>query len=283
MIPATFDYTAPSTVADAVAALAQGGDDAKVLAGGQSLLPVLRLRMAAPALLVDLGKIDELRGVRLDGDSVVIGSMTTHHTLLGDPVVAEHLALLARATETVADPQVRHRGTLGGALSHADPAGDQGAVALALDAVMEIAGPSGSRSVPAAEFFVDYFTTALGAGEILTAVRFPSYAGWGAHYEKFQRVAQAWSIVAVAAAVQMSGGSVTAARVALTNVGPTPVRAGAVEAALIGGPATAEAVRGAAASAAEGTSPVSDSAAPAEYREHLARVLTARALVAAAG
>lgn len=282
MIPATFDYTAPTSVADAVAALTEAGDDAKVLAGGQSLLPVLRLRMAAPALLVDLGKIDELRGVRLDGDSVVIGSMTTHHALLTDPIVAEHLALLARATETVADPQVRHRGTLGGALSHADPAGDQAAVAVALDAVMEIAGPAGSRSVPAAEFFVDYFTTALEAGEILTAIRFPSYAGWGAHYEKFQRVAQAWSIVAAAAAVQVSDGTVVAARVGLTNVGPTPVRAVGVESALVGRPATTEAVRAAAASAAQGTAPVSDTAAPAEYREHLARVLTARAVLAAA-
>lgn len=282
MIPATFDYVAPTTTAEAVAALAQGGEDAKVLAGGQSLLPVLRLRMAAPALLVDLGKIEELRGVRLDGDAVVVGSMTTHHALITDPIVAEHLALLAEATETVADPQVRHRGTLGGALSHADPAGDQAAVAVALDAVMEVAGPSGSRSVPAAEFFVDYFTTALEPGEILTAIRFPSYAGWGAHYEKFQRVAQAWSIVAVAAAVQVSGGTVMAARVGLTNVGPTPVRAVGVESALAGGPATAEAVRAAAASAAQGTAPVSDSAAPAEYREHLARVLTARAVLAAA-
>jgi carbon-monoxide dehydrogenase medium subunit len=283
MIPVTFDYTAPTSVADAVAALAEGGEDAKVLAGGQSLLPVLRLRMAAPSLLVDLGKIDELRGVRLDGESVVIGSMTTHYTVITDAVVAEHLALLAKATETVADPQVRHRGTLGGALSHADPAGDQAAVAVALDATMEIAGPSGSRSVAATDFFTDYFTTALGPGEILTAIRFPSYAGWGAHFEKFQRVAQAWSIVAAAATVRVSGGSVTAARVALTNVGPTPVRATGVEAALVGGPATAEAFRAAAASAAEGTSPVSDTAAPAEYREHLARVLTARAVLAAAG
>ena len=183
----------------------------------------------------------------------------------------------------MADPQVRHRGTLGGALSHADPAGDQAAVAVALDATMEIAGPSGSRSVAAADFFTDYFTTALGPDEILTAIRFPSYVGWGAHYEKFQRVAQAWSIVAVAAALQVTDGSVTAARVALTNVAPIPVRASGVEAALIGGPATAEAVRAAAASAADGTSPVSDTSAPAEYREHLARVLTARALAAAAG
>ena len=283
MIPSTFDYTAPTSLEDALAALSAGGEDAKVLAGGQSLLPVLRLRMAAPALLVDLGRIEELRGIRLDGDSVVVGSMTTHHDIVTDAVVAEHLALLAKATETVADPQVRHRGTLGGAVSHADPAGDQAAVAVALDATMEIAGPSGSRSVAAADFFTDYFTTALEPDEILTAIRFPSYVGWGAHYEKFQRVAQAWSIVAVAAALQVTDGSVTAARVALTNVAPIPIRASGVEAALIGGPATAEAIRAAAASAADGTSPVSDTSAPAEYREHLARVLTARALGAAAG
>lgn len=283
MIPASFDYTAPTTVADAIAALAQGGDDAKVLAGGQSLLPVLRLRMAAPTLLVDLNKIDELRGVRMDGEAVVIGSMTTHHDVLADPLVAEHLRLLAEATGTVADPQVRYRGTLGGALAHADPAGDLGAVAVALDASMRIAGPDGERTVPAAEFFTDYFSTALGDGELLTAIVFPSYAGWGAHYEKFQRVAQAWSIVGVAAAVHVSGGSVTAARVGLTNMGAVPVRATAVEQALVGGPATAEAVRAAAMAATEGTDPVSDTAAPAEYRSHLAQVLTARAVLAAAG
>ncbi len=283
MIPAAFDYTAPTTLADALAALAQGGEDAKVLAGGQSLLPVLRLRLAAPALLVDLGKIEDLRGIRLDGDSVVIGSMTTHHSVMHDPVVGEHLGLLAKATATVADPQVRHRGTLGGALSHADPAGDLGAVAVALGATMQIAGTGGSRSVPAADFFTDYFTTALGEGEILTSITFPSYAGWGAHYEKFQRVAQAWSIVAVAAAVQVSGGTVSAARVGLTNMAAVPIRAVAVEAALVGGPATADAIRVAAASATQGTAPVGDTSAPAGYRSHLAQVLTARAVLAAVG
>jgi len=283
MIPASFDYTAPTTVADALAALAEGGEDAKILAGGQSLLPVLRLRMAAPALLVDLGKIEELRGVRMDGEKVLVGSMTTHHDVIADPLVAEHVALLAKTTATVADPQVRYRGTLGGALSHADPAGDLGAVAVALDAEMRIAGPNGERTVAAAEFFTDFFTTALADGEILTGIAFPSYAGWGAHYEKFNTVAQAWSIVAVAAAVQVSGGSVTAARVALTNMGPTPVRATAVEQALVGGPATAEAVRAAAQSATEGTSPVDDASAPAIYRSHLAQVLTSRAVLAAAG
>lgn len=283
MIPASFDYTAPATLDAALQALADGGEDAKILAGGQSLLPVLRLRMAAPGLLIDLDRIPELRGVRREGDRIVVGAMTTHHDVIGDPLVREHLALLATTTEQVADAQVRYRGTLGGALAHADPAGDLGAVAVALDAEMHIAGPGGQRTVAAADFFTDYFTTALGEDEILTGIAFDSFAGWGAHYEKFHTVSQAWSTVAVAAAVLAVGGSVMAARVALTNMGPTPVRAHAVEAALVGGPATADAIRGAAATAGEGTSPVDDATAPAEYRSHLATVLTARALSAAVG
>jgi carbon-monoxide dehydrogenase medium subunit len=283
MIPAAFDYVAPTTLADALAALRDGGDDAKILAGGQSLMPVLRLRMAAPALLVDLGKVAELRGVRQEGDQVVIGAMTTHHDVIGDPLVHQHLALLAKTAEQVADPQVRYRGTLGGALAHADPAGDLGAVAVALDAQMRIAGPNGTRTVPAGEFFTDYFTTALAEDEILTAIAFPSYAGWGAHYEKFHTVSQAWSTVAVAAAVLVAGGTVTAARVALTNMGAIPIRARAVEQALEGGPATDDAVRAAAQAATEGTAPVDDATAPAEYRRHLAQVLTSRAVLAAAG
>lgn len=283
MIPSPFDYTAPESVADALAALAEGGEDAKVLAGGQSLIPVLRLRMAAPTLLVDLRKIGELRGVRADGDGVFIGSMTTHAEVASDPLIAEHVSLLAKATQTVADPQVRHRGTLGGALAHADPAGDLGAVAVVLDATFEVAGTGGSRTIAAADFFSDYFTTALADGEILTGIRFPSYAGWGAHYEKFHLVAQSWSIVSVAAAVLVSGGSVTQARVGLTNMGPVPIRATAVERALVGGPATAEAVTAAAQAAAEGTSPVDDTSAAADFREHLARVLTGRAVLSAVG
>ena len=170
MIPSAFDYVAPESVADALTALADGGEDAKILAGGQSLIPVLRLRMAAPGLLIDLRKIPELHGVSLDGDQVVIGAMTTHHEVATHPLIAEHLSLLAKTAETVADPQVRHRGTFGGALAHADPAGDLGAVAVALDATFEIAGPDGNRSVPASEFFSDYFTTALAENEILTAI-----------------------------------------------------------------------------------------------------------------
>src|SRR5690606_38974533 len=232
VIPAKFDYVKPSSVEEAVQALQQGGDDAKIIAGGQSLLPVLRLRLAAPSLLVDLGGIAELRGIRDEGDRVVVGAMTTYYDIIRDEAVQRHVALLGQATETVADSQVRHRGTLGGSLAHADPAGDLGAVALALDAEMDIVGPSGRRTVPASEFFVDYFTTALGEGDILTAIRFPKYTGWGSHYEKFNRTAQAWSMVAIAAAVRVEGGTIAEARVGLTNMGATPIRARGVEEAL---------------------------------------------------
>ena len=283
MIPAKFDYVKPSSVEEAVRALAEGGEDAKIIAGGQSLLPVLRLRLAAPSLLVDLGGIADLKGIRDDGDGIVVGAMTPYFEIIGDNLVQEHVALLAQATQTVADNQVRHRGTLGGALAHADPAGDLGAPALALDAQMTIAGASGSRTVSAAEFFVDYFTTAIGEGEILTEIRFPKYTGWGSHYEKFNRTAQAWSMCAVAAAVRVEGGSIAEARVGLTNMGTTPIRARAVEQALVGQPATAEAVRAAAEHATEGTAAPSDADAASDYREHLAKVLTGRAVLSAAG
>ncbi|GDY30219.1 FAD binding domain-containing protein [Gandjariella thermophila] len=282
MIPSAFDYVAPSTVEEAVRALAEAGEDAKVLAGGQSLLPVLRMRLAAPSTVVDLGRIAELRGVHEDGDRLVIGAMTTHYDVQRDPLVRQHALLLALATDTVADPQVRHRGTFGGSLAHADPAGDLLAPALALDAEMVVAGPNGRRTVPAEDFFVDYFTTALAPDELLVQVRVPKFSGWGAHYEKFNRVAQAWSIVAVAAAVRVDGGSIAEARVGLTNMASTPVRARGVEEALIGRPATAETIRAAAQHAAEGTQPVTDANADADYRRHLVEVLTSRAVTAAA-
>lgn len=283
MIPSKFDYVKPTSVADAVAALAGGGEDAKILAGGQSLIPVLRLRLAAPSLLIDLGGISELRGIREDGDRIAIGAMTAYHDIIRDDLVKQHVTLLAQATETVADNQVRHRGTLGGSLAHADPAGDLGGTALALEAEMVIAGASGTRTVSAAEFFVDYFTTAIGEAEILTEIRFPKYTGWGSHYEKFNRVAQAWSMCAVAAAIRVDGGSIAEARVGLTNMGTTPLRATAVEQALVGQPATAESIRAAAQHAAEGTAAPSDADAAADYREHLARVLTGRAVLTAVG
>jgi carbon-monoxide dehydrogenase medium subunit len=283
MIPAPFDYVAPATVDDAIRELADAGDDGKVIAGGQSLLPVLRMRLAAPTKLIDIGRIPELRGVRDDGDAIVIGAMTTHYDVQRDSLVREHVSLIAAATDTVADPQVRHRGTFGGSIAHADPAGDLLAPALALDAVMVVAGMDGRKSVPASEFFVDYFTTTLSADELLVEVRIPKFTGWRAHYEKFNRVAQAWSIVAVAAAVRTEGGTIAEARVGLTNMAATPVRARAVEAALVGQPATAESIKAAAGHAANDTSPTSDGNADGEYRSHLARVLTGRALTAAIG
>jgi aerobic carbon-monoxide dehydrogenase medium subunit len=283
MIPAQFEYVAPTTLEDALAAMAQAGDDAKVIAGGQSLLPVLRMRLNDPGTIIDIGRIESLRGIRDDGDAIVIGATTTHADVLSDPLVRENAFVVTKAVEQLADPQVRHRGTFGGALAHADPAGDLGAPTLALDAEFVIAGPDGTRSVAADDFFVDLFTTAIGEGELLTEVRIPKRAGWGAHYEKFVRVAHQWPIVAVAAAVRVEGGSIAEARVGLTNMGATPLRARSVEDALVGQPATDEAVRAAAASAAEGTNPPSDLNGDADYRRHLATVLTRRAVLAAAG
>ena len=287
MIPAQFDYLAPSTLEDALAALAEHGDDAKIIAGGQSLLPVLRMRLNAPELIIDLGKIEALRGVRDDGDAIVIGAMTRHIDVLNDPLVKENAFVITKAVEQLADPQVRHRGTFGGALAHADPAGDLGAPCLALDAQFVIAGPGGERTVEAVDFFVDLFATAIEEGEILTEVRIPKRAGWGAHYEKFVRVAHQWPIVAVAAAVKVAhtdaGATISEARVGLTNMGSTPLRARSVEQALIGQPPTDAAVRQAAASAAEGTNPPSDLNGDADYRRHLVTVLTRRAVLAAAG
>ena len=284
MIPAQFDYERPGSLGEAVRTLAGGGEDAKVIAGGQSLLPLLRLRLAYPSLLVDLGDLGELRGVRDDGDGLVIGAMTTHYALISDPLIRDHCGLIAAAASTVADPAVRHRGTIGGSLAHGDPAGDLPAVMAALDATMLATGPGGERAIAAADFFVDYLTTALAPGEILTAIRVPKLGpGWGYRYEKFQPTAQAWAIVGVAALVRRDNGHVAQARIGLTNMGTVPVRAHAAEAAAAGAPATREALAAAAQHADEGSAPPSDLRAVADYRRHLARVLTGRALARAAG
>ncbi|CAN5658742.1 xanthine dehydrogenase family protein subunit M [soil metagenome] len=283
MIPAAFDYLAPTTVEEALAALAEHGDDAKIIAGGQSLLPVLRMRLNAPEMIIDLGKIAALRGIRDDGDAIVIGAMTPHSVVGSDPLVAQHALLITKAVEHLADVQVRHRGTFGGALAHADPAGDLGAPALALGAEFVIAGSGGTRTVAADDFFIDLFETAIGEDEILTEIRVPKHTGWGAHYEKFVRVAHQWPIVAIAATVKADGGTITEARVGMTNMGSTPLRARSVEAALAGQPATDEAVRAAAALAADGANPPSDLNGDADYRRHLATVLTRRAVLSAAG
>lgn len=283
MIPSPFDYVAPQTVEEALAALAAGGDDAKILAGGHSLLPILRLRMNTPEQIIDLGRIPALREVTEEGDTIVIGATATHEEVRRHPLVQEHAGLLSQTLAQVGDPQVRHRGTVGGALVHADPAGDVGTAALALDAEMVIVGPGGSRTVTAQDFFVGLFESAVGEDELLVQVRIPKHTGWGGHYEKFIRTAQQWSIVAVAAAVRVDDGSITDARVALTNMGATPLRARSVEQALIGQPPSPEVVRAAAAAAAEGTAPPSDLNGQADYRQHLAGVLTRRAVLAAAG
>ena len=283
MIPAEFEYLAPTSVEEAIAALAEHGDDAKVLAGGQSLLPVLRMRLNAPEVVIDLGRIESLRGIRDDGDAIVIGAMTPHSVVGGDPLVTEHALLIAKAVEHLADEQVRHRGTFGGALAHADPAGDLGAPALALGAQFVVVGPNGSRTVEADDFFVDLFETAIAEGELLTEIRIPKHTGWGAHYEKFVRVAHQWPIVAIAATVRSEGGTIAEARVGMTNMGSTPLRARGVEAALAGQPATDDAVRAAAAQAADGANPPSDLNGDSDYRRHLATVLTRRAVLAAAG
>jgi carbon-monoxide dehydrogenase medium subunit len=284
VIPAKFDYVRPGSLDEAIQALADGGDDVKVIAGGQSLLPLLRLRLAYPELLVDVGGLDELRGVRDGGDALVIGARTTHYQLVHDPLVAEHAGLLAQATATVADPAVRHRGTLGGALAHGDPAGDLPAVILALEATLTARGPNGERQITAADFFVDYLTTSLEPDEILTAIRIPKLGpGWGYRYEKFHRTAQSWATVGVAALVRRSNGSVAEARIGLTNMATVPVRATAAEQAASGAEASRAALNQAAAHADEGTEPPGDLHGAPDYRRHLARVLTGRALAAAAG
>jgi carbon-monoxide dehydrogenase medium subunit len=281
VIPAQFEYVRAGSVDEAVSALSE---DAKVLAGGQSLIPLMRLRLAYPEVLVDISQVEEMRGIHEEGDRLVIGAATTHDEVLRDQLVRTHCPVIAEVTSTVADPAVRHRGTFGGSIAHADPAGDLPALALALDATMTIAGRGGRREVPAGEFFVDYLQTAVAPEEVLVSVSMPKLGeGWGHRYEKFNRSAQAWAMVGAVAVVQRSNGSIGSARIGLVNVGSTPVRAAAVEAALAGADATPEAVAAAAEAATEGLNPTTDIHASADYRAHLAQVLTRRAVVAAAG
>jgi aerobic carbon-monoxide dehydrogenase medium subunit len=284
MIPAAFDYVRPQSPDEAVRALANAGDDAKVIAGGQSLMPLLRLRLAYPELLVDLGGLYELRGVHDQGDSVLVGALTTLHQLTRDRLIGEQCGLLAQTAGVIADPAVRHRATIGGALSHADPAGDLPAVSLVLDATVIVLGRHGEREIAAADFFVDYLTPALESDEIVTGVRVPKLgSGWGYRYEKFQATAQSWAIVGVAAVARRADGRVAEARIGLTNMGATPLRASAAEQAVAGAAADRGALRQAAEHAADGTSPPSDLNARPDYRQQLARVLTGRALAHAAG
>ena len=275
MIPAEFDYVAPGSLDEALTALADGGEDAKVLAGGHSLIPLMKLRLAAPSLLVDLRRVEELRGVNADGDVIKFGAMTRHHE-----VATGNYGLVAAAAATIADQQVRNMGTIGGTLAHGDPASDLPAIILAAEGSVTIRGASGEREVAAADFFEDYLTTAVGEGEILTAVSFPKLSGYGYGYEKFNRRQEDWAMVAVSALVKKAGdGSIEDVRVGLTHMGSVPLRATAVEDALRG--QSVEKIAEASELAAEGTEPPADLNASQDYKRHLARVLTKRALLAA--
>jgi len=284
MIPAAFDYLAPTSVDEVVAALAEHGEDAKVLAGGHSLLPLMKLRFAVPSVVVDIGRVDELRGVADGGDHLVIGAGTTHHEVMHHPLVRQHCGLLAEATSMVGDAQVRHRGTIGGATAHGDSAGDLPAVVSAMEATFVAHGPNGRRDIAAADFFHGYLETALAPDEVLVQLRVPKYDGsWGYAYEKFNRVAQAWAVVGVAALARRENGSIAEARIGLTNMDAVPVRARAAEQALAGIDRDPDAIRDAAQHAADGTNPPTDLSAQPDYRQHLARVLTGRAVARAAG
>jgi aerobic carbon-monoxide dehydrogenase medium subunit len=266
MIPAAFSYERAGSVEEAIELLGRD-EDAKVLAGGHSLLPAMKLRISRPTVLVDIGRLDDLRYVREDGDRIAIGALTRHDALVRDPVLAARCALVPRTVELIGDPQVRHRGTIGGSVAHADPASDLGAVVLALDAELVARGPDGERTIPAAEFFTGPFTNVLASQELLTEIRVPSVDR--GVYLKYQRSSRDWATVGVAAAEV--GGRI---QVGLASMGPTSVRAGAVEEALASGASAADA----AARAAEGAEPPSDVSASSEYRAHLARVLVRRAL-----
>jgi carbon-monoxide dehydrogenase medium subunit len=279
MIPAEFDYVAPDTLEEAIGALQSGGEDAKLLAGGHSLLPLMKLRLATPSLLVDLRKVPGLHGIdRADG-SWRIGALTTHSELEHSP----ELGIVARAAGTIADPQVRNRGTIGGSLAHGDPASDLPAVMLIAEASVSLRGQGGERSLPASELFRDYLETAVAPEEVLTQIQIPSLDGWGFGYQKFNRRSEDWAMVAVSAVVKASGDSVEDVRVGLTNMGSVPLRASAVEEALRGQPLNADSIARAAEHAADGTDPPADLNASADYKRHLARVLTRRALEEAAG
>ncbi len=278
MIPARFDYEAAESVEHALELLG-AREDAKLLAGGHSLLPAMRLRLARPSLLVDVGRLGELAYVRDAGEQVAIGALTRHCDVERAPLLQEHCPIVPAVAGQVGDPQVRHRGTIGGSLAHGDPASDLPAVILALDGELVVRGAGGERTVPASEFFTGVFQTAVRPGEILTEIRVPKLgdgAGWA--YEKTARRAQDWATVAVATVVRRTNGSLASAAIALTNMGGTPLRARQAEEALAAGGSVADA----AALAAEGTEPPSDQMASADFRRHLARVLTRRALERAA-
>src|ERR671933_2274209 len=282
MHPAPFDYEVAESVDHAIELLGQYGEDARPLAGGHSLIPLMRLRLAAPTALIDLGKLDNLRYIREDSDHLAIGALTRHREIHFNELVNEHCGILGYTAGLLGDPSVQHRGTIGGTLAHGDPAGDMPSVMCALEGELVVQGPDGERTVPALEFFKDYLFTDLEPQEVVTEVRVPklgSNTGWS--YKKFSRRSQDWAIVGVATVVEKDNGSISSARIGLTSMGSTPIRASSTEEALSG--ASADGVAEAAESADEGTSPGSDDAASAEFRRHLARVWTRRAVEEALG
>jgi len=281
VIPLAFDYEVAESVDHAIELLGQHGDEAKLLAGGHSLLPIMKLRLAAPTVLIDLGRLDDLNYVSDEGDHLAIGAMTRHCDVERSSTLQEHCGLVAYTASLVGDPQVRHRGTIGGSVSHGDAASDLPSALLALDATFVVKGPDGERTVAAGDFFEDYLQTTLAPDEVLTEIRVPKLGGAGWSYKKFNRRAQDWAVVGVAAVVERSNGSIGSARIGLTNMGSTPLRATAAESALSG--ADSSQVAEATSSADAGTSPSSDIAASEEYRRHLARVLSRRAVEEALG
>ena len=278
MIPAEFDYAAPESLEDAIRLLGEGGEDAKLLAGGHSLLPLMKVRLAAPSMLVDLRRVPGLRGVESEDSMLRIGAMTPHAQLAD-----ARAGLLAETAATIADQQVRNRGTIGGSLAHGDPASDLPAVVLAAEGSVALTGPGGEREVAAADLFEDYLTTAIGPDEVMTEVRVPKLSGYGYAHRKFNRRAEDWAMVGVCALVKASDGSCEDVRVGLTHMGSVPLRATATEEALRGQPLDRDRIAQAAEQAADGTSPPGDLNATPEYKQHLARVLTRRALEEAAG
>jgi carbon-monoxide dehydrogenase medium subunit len=278
VIPAAFDYELAESAEHAVQLLGQHGEDAKLLAGGHSLLPLMRLRLARPSVLIDIDRLSDLAYIRDEGDHIEIGATTRIHDVARDSTLREHNPLVAHAAGLVGDPQVRHRATFGGSIAHGDPASDPPTVLLTLDADIVVLGPDGERTVPASGFFKSVFETDLAPQEVLTAVRVPKLGGAGWSYQKFHRRALDWAIVGVAAVVDRSDGSIGSARIGLTNMGMTPLRATAVEQALAGGGTDRDALVAAAENAPEGTSPPSDTNASAEYRRELSKVLVRRAV-----
>ncbi len=276
MIPLAFDYEVAESVDHAIELLGQHGDEAKLLAGGHSLLPIMKLRLAAPTVLVDLGRLSDLNYVSDEGEYLAIGAMTRHCDMERNATLQEHCGLIAYTASLVGDPQVRHRGTIGGSISHGDAASDLPSALLALDANFVVKGPGGGRTVAAGDFFEDYLQTTLAPDEVLTEIQVPKLGDAGWSYKKFNRRAQDWAVVGVAAVVERSNGSIGSARIGLTNMGSTPLRATAAENALSG--ADSSSIAEATSSADEGTSPSSDIAASDEYRRHLARVLSRRAV-----